>query len=121
MSRTSIKFLFVSGAVLGLLLVTAYRLFTSKAATGTGRIEGKALDEQRQPLAEVVIVITATTARESYPEIAPVTNERGEFSFPELPTGRYTLRATREGYKPQTQVVTVEERKIARAEFVLRR
>lgn len=120
-SRTRIKAVLISGAVLGLLLVTACRLFSIKAAAGNGRIEGRAMDEQRQPLAEVVIVITATTARESYPEIAPITNEQGEFSFSELPVGRYTLRATRAGYQSQTQVVTVEERKIARAEFMLRR
>jgi hypothetical protein len=123
MSRLSIKFLFIGGAVFGLLLVTACRLFSgsSNAATGKGRIEGTALDEQRRPLAEVVIVITATTASEPYPEIAPITNEKGEFGFPELSPGRYTLRAARQGFKEQTQVVTVQERKIARVEFVLRR
>lgn len=121
LNNVSIKSLFISGAVLGLLLATACRLFTGKAATASGRIEGRVLDEQRRPLAEVVIVITSTTARESYPEIAPITNEGGEFSFPELPAGQYTLRASREGYQAQTQSVAVEERKSARAEFVLRR
>lgn len=121
LNKIGIKALFISGAVLGLLLVTACRLFTGKAATANGRIEGRALDAQRQPLAEVVVVITATTARESYPEIAPITNERGEFSFPALPVGQYTLRASREGYQAQAKKVTVEERKTARAEFVLSR
>jgi len=65
--------------------------------------------------------ITATTARGSYPEIAPVTNEKGEFSFTNLPAGEYTLRAARAGFKEQTLVVKVEEKKTARAEFVLRR
>lgn len=121
LNNISIKALFISGAVLGLVLVTACRLFTGKAATAKGRIEGRALDAQRQPLAEVVIVITATTARESYPEIAPITNERGEFSFPELPVGQYTLRASRDSYQAQTQKVTIEEGKTARAEFILDR
>lgn len=121
LNNLSTKSLFISGAVLGLVLVTACRLFTGKAATANGRIEGRALNAQHQPLAEVVIVITATTARESYPEIAPITNERGEFSFPELPIGQYTLRASRDGYQAQTQKVTIEEGKTARAEFILRR
>jgi hypothetical protein len=121
LSNVSIRTLFISGAVLGLLLVTACRLFTGKAAPSNGRIEGRALDEKQQPLAEVVIVITATTARESYPEIAPITNERGEFSFSGLPVGEYTLRASRDGYQAQTRKVMVEDGQAASAEFVLHR
>jgi hypothetical protein len=122
-SGAKLKLFLVGGAALGLLLVAACRLFasSSKAASGVGRVEGVALDEQRRPLSEVVIVITATTARDSYPEIAPVTNEKGEFSFSGLPPGQYTLRATREGFKEQMLVVKVEENKTANAEFVLRR
>ncbi|MGH9935885.1 MAG: carboxypeptidase-like regulatory domain-containing protein [Blastocatellia bacterium] len=123
MSGSNIKFIVIGGAIFGLLIVAACRLFSGsgKAATGRGRIEGTVLDEQRKPLAEVVIVITATTASESYPEIAPVTNEKGEFGFPELPLGQYTLRAAREGFREQTKTVIVEDRKIARVEFVLRK
>jgi hypothetical protein len=123
MSSSTVKFLFIAGAIFGLLLASACRVFSGlgRAATGKGRIEGTVRDEQRRPLAEVVIVITATTASEPYPEIAPVTNAKGEFGFPELPTGQYTLRAAREGFKEQTQVVTVKEGQTARVEFVLRR
>jgi hypothetical protein len=123
MTKSSIKFLFIGGAVVGMLLVAAWWFFfdSSRAATGKGRIEGTVLDEQRRPLAEVVIVITATTATEPYPEIAPVTNARGEFAFPALPLGEYTLRAAREGFKEQKQLVTVKDGQIARVEFVLRK
>lgn len=123
MRKSNIRFFVIGGAIFGLLLVAACRLFSGsgKAATGGGRIEGTVVDEQRRPLPEVVIVITATTARDSYPEIAPITNEKGEFNFPELPVGQYTLRASREGFQEQTKTVTVEDRKIARVEFVLRK
>lgn len=123
MNGLNIKLFFTVCASFGLVLVTASWLFSgsSKATAGSGRIEGTVLNEQRQPLAEVVIVITATTARGSYPEIAPVTNEKGEFSFSHLPPGRYTLRAALEGFQEQTQVVTVKERDITRVEFVLRK
>jgi hypothetical protein len=123
MNGFSIKLIFMAGASLGLVLVAANWLFpgSGKAAPSGGRIEGTALNEQRHPVAEVVIVITATTASGSYPEIAPVTNEKGEFSFSSLPPGQYTLRAARADFKEQTQVVTVKEGQIARVEFILRR
>jgi len=123
MSGSNIKFIVIGGAMLGLLLVTACRLFSGsgKAATGRGDIKGTVVDEQRKPLAEVIIGITATTASEPYPEIAPITNEKGEFSYPELAAGQYTLLAAREGYQSQTKTVTVEDRKVARVEFVMRK
>jgi len=122
MNLSNIKFIVIGGAIFALLVVAACRFFSgsSKAATNRGRIEGTVVDEQRKPLANVVIVITATTSKESFPEIAPVTNAKGEFSFPELPTGQYTLRAAREGFQEQKKTVVVEDRKIARVEFVLR-
>ncbi len=123
MIRSNIKFIVIGGAMFGLLAVAACRLFSGsgKAAAGRGRIEGTVVDEQRRPLAEVIIGIKTTTSSEPYPEIAPVTNAKGEFSFPDLATGQYTLLAAREGFREQTKTVTVEDRKIARVEFVLRK
>jgi len=123
MSKSSIKFIVIGGAMFGLLVVAACRLFSGsgKAATGRGRIEGTVVDEQRRPLAEVILGIKATTSSEPYPEVAPVTNAKGEFSFPELATGQYTLLAAREGFREQTKTVVVEDRKVALVEFVLRK
>jgi hypothetical protein len=123
MNLSSIKFIIIGGAIFGLLIVVACRFFSgsSQAAAGRGRIEGTVVDEQRRPLAEVIIGIKATTSSEPYPEIAPVTNAKGEFSFPDLATGQYTLLAAREGFREQTKTVTVEDRKIARVEFILRK
>ncbi len=123
MSKSRVKFIVIGGAIFGLLMVAALRFFSGsgKAATGRGSIEGTVVDEQRKPLAEVIIGITATTSSEPYPEEAPITNEKGEFSYPNLPPGQYTLLATREGYQNQTKTVTVEDRKITRVEFVMRK
>jgi hypothetical protein len=123
MSKTRVICIVISGAMFGLLVVAALRFFpgSGKAASGRGSIEGTAVDEQRRPLAEVIIGITATTSSEPYPEIAPITNEKGEFSYPELAPGQYTLLAAREGYRNQTKTVTVEDRKITRVEFVMRK
>jgi iron complex outermembrane receptor protein len=123
MSKSRVKFIVIGGAIFGLLVVAALRFFfgSGKAATGRGIIEGTVVDEQRKPLAEVIIGITATTSTEPYPEEAPITNEKGEFSYPNLAPGQYTLLATREGYRNQTKTVTVEDRKITRVEFVMRK
>ncbi len=123
MNLSSIKFIVIGGAIFALLVVAACRFFSgsSKAAAGRGSIEGTVVDEQRKPLAEVIIGIKATTSSEPYPEVAPVTNKKGEFSFPDLAPGQYTLLAAREGFREQTKTVTVEDRKVARVEFVLRK
>ncbi|MGH9836790.1 MAG: carboxypeptidase-like regulatory domain-containing protein [Blastocatellia bacterium] len=123
MNLSNIKFIVIGGAIFALLVVAACRFFSgsSKAATGRGHIEGTVVDEQRRPLAEVIIGIKATTSSEPYPEVAPVTNAKGEFSFPDLATGQYTLLAAREGFREQTKTVVVQDRKTARVEFVLRK
>jgi hypothetical protein len=123
MNLSNIKFIVIGGAIFALLVVAACRFFSgsSKAAAGRGSIEGTVVDEQRRPLAEVIIGIKSTTSSEPYPEVAPVTNAKGEFSFPDLAPGRYTLLAAREGFREQTKTVTVEDRKVARVEFVLRK
>lgn len=120
---TSHKLLLFVGACCGVLFILACRHWTStsQAAPGAGKLTGRAQDEQHKPLADVTIVIKDTTSSEPFPEIAPVTNAQGEFAFPALPVGSYTLLATREGFQQQTQTATVKEGQPARVEFTLRR
>jgi len=115
-----LRIIMMSIIAAGSLLAMAACSFVS-ASNESGRIEGKTLDEMRNPLPEVVIVIAATTATDSYPEIAPVSNEEGKFNFPDLPPGRYTLRASVKGYKSETQPVDVQAGKTAQVEFVMKK
>ena len=128
MNKGFCKVLLISGAVIVLGLLTACHWVSGASQTRTpspmiakGRIEGSAVDEERRPVTQVVIVIATTTATGEINEMAPVTNEQGEFGFPDLPPGQYTLRATRDGYKPQTLTVTVTDGKTIRADFVMRK
>lgn len=117
------NFFLLVGVVSGILCVAGCRQLsrTSQAAPGAGKLSGHTQDEQRQPLAEVTIVIKETTASDPFPEIAPVSNAQGEFAFPALPPGSYVLLATRPGFQSQTQTATVSEGRPARVEFTLRR
>lgn len=91
------------------------------SAQPTGRITGQVRDEQGRPLANVGIVIVATTAKGSYPEILPLSNERGEFNLADLPPGRYRLRATLDGYQAQTRSVEVRANRASRVLFALKK
>ena len=125
MNKRKSWILLIIGVALGLgvfalskLCVPPYHA-AGKASVENGRIEGRATTADHRPLAEVVIVITATTSREGIREIAPITNEAGEFSFPDLPPGEYTLQASRPGFQTQKRNVTVVADKTAKVEFVL--
>ena len=84
MNKRKSWILLVIGVALGLgvfalskLCVPPYHA-AGKASVENGRIEGRATTADHRPLAEVVIVITATTSREGIREIAPITNEAGD-------------------------------------------
>lgn len=84
-----------------------------------GAINGLVKDMKNKPLANVVIVITNTTARGPIKEIAPVTNAKGEFSLSDLPVGEYTLRASSPGYSSQDMKVNVEGTKTSSVDFIM--
>lgn len=112
----------ILGAAVGVVALATFVFFSSAGQKGrTGRVEGLVLDEARQPLADAVLGIDATTATEPYPEIAPISNEKGQFNFSELPPGRYTLRASLSGYQSQTQTVEVRAGETAQVEFVMKK
>jgi hypothetical protein len=96
-------------------------LLHSQVSRPAGRIDGLVRDEARRPLREVVIVIESTPAGAPIADIAPVTNEQGRFSLPNLPPGRYTLRVSLKGYQTQRQAVEVEDGKSTPVEFVMPR
>jgi|GEM_PF-1760439 len=54
-------------------------------------IQGIVTNQQGKPIAGVAVAIVEGTA--SWPEIAAVTNEKGEFSLGNLANGSYTVQA----------------------------
>lgn len=86
-----------------------------------GSINGVVTDEAGRPIEGVGVGIDQTTAQGPIREILPVTNEEGKFAWPALPPGTYTLRASKSGYKSQTQTVEVKDDETAKVEFKLQR
>lgn len=71
------------------------------AQTGGGRITGVVIDDSgEEPLPGTTIFI-----EELKKGIA--TDEQGDFSFSDIPTGTYTLTVSFMGYRTQTRKVTV--------------
>lgn len=87
--------------VLYLFLSLMLMSISVSAQTGGGRIAGVVIDDSgEEPLPGTTIFI-----EELKKGIA--TNEHGDFSFSDIPTGTYTLTVSFMGYRTQTRKVTV--------------
>jgi hypothetical protein len=66
-------------------------------ATGSARISGVVLTDERAPrsLRRVIVTLSGSALRVSR---STITNEEGRFSFGDLPAGRYTITAARKAY-----------------------
>jgi hypothetical protein len=70
---------------------------TASAQTGTGAVRGTVTDQQGKAVADALI--TMTNADNAYSRSAK-TDANGDYSFPSLPVGRYTLKvASGQGFK----------------------
>ena len=69
-------------------------------AQAAGRISGTVTGEGRQPLSDVQVTIPTT-------RFGAVTNAEGRYMIVGVPPGTYQVRATRLGYQPVVQTVTV--------------
>ena len=57
----------------------------------TGRVHGVVLDSRRKPICDATVLIEEGEG--DHPDIATLSNERGEFTLAELPTGAYRIVA----------------------------
>ena len=99
------------------VLVTLALAFVSApllAQETTGVIEGVVKDSGGAVLPGVIVQATGPVG-----VVETVTNERGEYRFPRLPSGRYTVKAALDAFEPQTINVDLTVGTTARAEFAL--
>jgi TonB-dependent starch-binding outer membrane protein SusC len=97
------------GPILAFLTCTALPL----AAQGTGSIRGQVVDSvTQQGLAGVTVAIQGTPR-------AAQTGPDGSYALADVPAGTVTVRATRIGYGPQQQTVTVTDGGTVEARFQL--
>lgn len=69
----------------------------------TGRVHGVVLDSGRNPICDATVLIEGGDG--DHPDIATLSNERGEFMLAELPTGDYRIVAySPDGGKASTDV-----------------
>jgi hypothetical protein len=99
------------------LLALALAVAISPAAFAqetTGAIEGVVRDSGGAVLPGATVEATGPSGT-----VVAVSNERGEYRFPRLPSGRYTVKATMSSFKPGETTVDLTVGTTARAEFTL--
>ncbi len=100
------------------MIVPLYLFSCSKDAIDLetfGIIEGLVIDsETEEPVRNVNITTTPPTH-------SILTNDNGEFEFDEIPTGSYSVKASKPGYRDKTVSVSVREDRVANATiFILK-
>ena len=75
---------------------------------GEGRIAGKVVDEQGQPLADVAVVATKKEST-GQPPLQSKSNNKGEWTLAQLATGEWTLEFSKDGFQSQKGTVTIDE------------
>ena len=80
----------------------------SFAQRGEGRITGKVVDEQGQPVADVAIRATKKDS-EGQPPIQSKSNTKGEWTLAQLATGEWTIEFTKDGFQTQRGTITLDE------------
>src|SRR5439155_19259058 len=101
------RFMRHSASALAFLCLYAIPL----TAQNTGTVKGQVVDSTaKQPLAGVTVQVQGTAR-------STVTGPDGNYSLGEVPAGSVVVRATRIGFGPQQQVVTVSAGGTAEARF----
>lgn len=83
------------------------------SAQGTGTINGKVFDDEREPLVGAVVQIKTLKKGVS-------TKKDGLFSFKNLPAGKHTLEVQYIGYETQSKTITLADSETENVIFVLK-
>jgi hypothetical protein len=97
--------------ILALAVASAPALLAQET---TGAIEGVVRDSGGAVLPGVTVEATGPSGT-----VVAVTNERGEYRFPRLPSGKYTLKANLASFRTAESTVDLTVGTTARAEFTL--
>ncbi len=86
-------------------------------ACDAGRISGLVLDHGRRPLADAAVTLRGEPLRGK--ALIRFSDRQGRYAFPNLPPGRYTISAEKEGFHRVTKSVTLSEGGRLEVELVL--
>ncbi|MGQ9619175.1 MAG: tetratricopeptide repeat protein [Candidatus Aminicenantia bacterium] len=92
--------------ILLLLVFISVNIF-AQAGMGRGRISGKVVDENGNPIEDVII--TAQNLSETGTILKGKSNKKGEWAIAGLGTGLWRLTASKDGYAPATLELRVSE------------
>ena len=102
----------VFGIFLAVLLAVASAPVLAQETSGA--IDGVVKDAGGAVLPGVTVTAVGPVGT-----LTAVSDERGEYRFPRLPSGRYTIKATLEGFTPGTKTIDLVVGTTSRAEFTL--
>src|SRR5699024_7165599 len=104
------KHLFIFSSILFLNLLTLY------AQDKPGSLNGRVVNAERAPLADVTVQITNQLTQY---KTEKKTDASGYFSASDLTPGEYTVHLTSIGYQPTRNVVEVDAGQVKQIEFLL--
>lgn len=78
----------------------------SAQVRGEGRLNGKVVDEQKQPMQDVVVKATLTGQNQP---LQTKTNKKGEWTINGLASGEWTVEFTKDGFEGQRGTVKIDD------------
>jgi hypothetical protein len=103
--------------LLRLFVATLTLLSLALSQTSTGTLTGTITDSTGARLPNVNLKLTSEATAVA---LTAVSNTNGEYTFPLLPSGRYTLSAESKGFQSLAQKgITIELARVSRLDFVL--
>lgn len=103
-------------AVCALAVAAPLAIVRAQSQSAVGTLTGVVRDPSGAVVPNCSVTARSLTGRNQ--EIATA-NPAGEFAFPTIPAGNYTVEVRAPGFKPASQDVAVEAGKAARAEIAL--
>ncbi|MBI1757009.1 MAG: carboxypeptidase regulatory-like domain-containing protein [Fimbriimonas ginsengisoli] len=73
-----------------------------------------------KPIADALMLVRSTTAKDPVPDLAPISNTKGELRWGGLPVGTYTMEVAARGYAKSEQTIEIVAGKTASATYKLK-
>ena len=89
-----------------IIVFTCIAAVASGQVRGDGRINGKVVDEQKQPMQDVVVKATLTGQNQP---LQAKTNKKGEWTINGLASGEWTIEFSKDGFDSQKGTVKIDE------------
>ncbi len=111
----------VSRGLLVVALLLAVGVPSALAQANAGRMSGRVLDEEREPLASVAILAEAPDRNGVVQRIEATSDDNGRFTAIGFTSGQWRVAATLDGYEVSPLVVQVRQTGVAEASFTMTR